>query len=475
MKTDPEAPQLDLCQTSIDILKVRCRELLSGALDLPQLVFLDDYDAFSAAINPDRVTDLVFFGGFVERFLESGNWPVKEARLWVISSASRDALESLLGIPRQNIGLIPRNKIFTVSGAAPPIPGGAGQRATWVFAGRISPTKNIELLVRTVHVLQRDWGRNIELQLIGDFDDQPHPDRGRRDGADHRAQIESLVRALEWKVSPKIRPKMAADEWFRQKFENPVLVNLSTFICEDFDVSLAQAQAAGWPAIVSNWGGHRDAREPGTLKIPPALIGHSHLSSEVLGLHAEALAAHLAHALEQDLTEGMSGRPYDNDELEIPSLIRREQIDAARQSFILKYHPTIQRVHRHGLVAFADSSQGRAFFSAYRAIFSGGPSRPFDLIFVNDLAPGGPDVGRTTTIFRKFLRESRSAGRDLVTMQYREWSEPSSLFLLARAQRIVFSFEAEGSQELMRFLLQDLGVSAESIVRPDVGMAGELR
>jgi hypothetical protein len=67
-----------------------------------------------------------------------------------------------------------------------------------------------------------------------------------------------LLKKYKW-VTP---PSFYGDggfHWYRKvKLKQPFLLNLSTYVFEDFNVSLAQARVIGWPLVLSNWAVFRE-------------------------------------------------------------------------------------------------------------------------------------------------------------------------------------------------------------------------
>jgi hypothetical protein len=81
-----------------------------------------------------------------------------------------------------------------------------------------------------------------------------------------------LIHTLPWTSTPQVRPPKAPEQWTKTTVPSPVFISLSKFEKEDFGVSIAQAQAAGWPVILSDWGGHRDVLGSNVIRVPPRLI-----------------------------------------------------------------------------------------------------------------------------------------------------------------------------------------------------------
>lgn len=440
MKIDPKKKKEDLCQTSIGLLVERCRHWFEKQNIDGNLWFADDVHPFPLK-RRDEPLHIVLFGSFLRRFLESGNWCVDQCHLWVLCEAAKQVLVQMAKVPEEKIGVIPRYELFPLHAPAREFPSISGEEEfTLVFAGRLSPTKNIEMLLRTVCFLQNEQNINVHLELFGDFDHQSHPDFGRRTEEGFRDRILKISENLNWKKPPIWHPKLGAEEWYQKDFKNPVLVNFSTFICEDFDVSLAQAQALGWPAWITEWGGHLDVIGTNVLKISSSLIGNSHEPSDLIALKARSLAAHFMRPFTtQTVEESPSGKAR------LPEALSITELDRLRRHFLESLGEQASRIYREGLDDFADSEEGRSFFSRYRLLFSGpGVCEKAWVVLVNDLHPSkDPSIGRAKETCSRILDEAALNNQDVLFVSLREMKEPFSMAHLLSASRILLPFSSK--------------------------------
>lgn len=458
MKVDPSFLETDVCQTSIDILRDKCAAYLAARVPGEVVWFADDNRPFPGVAR-DTLVNVVLFGGFLERILESGNWPAERVRFWVPCEATREVLVELLGLSQRNIGLVPRYELFPMAREAAHAFPDAKKPFHFVFAGRISPTKNIAILLRTVALLQTRHQLPVGISLFGEFDAQPHPDRGRRDAEDYRARILRLVEDIEWTRRPDFRGKVGPSEWLRAAPENPVYINFSTFICEDFDVSLAQAQAAGWPAIFTDWGGHREVRGRNVHRIPAAQVGNSHEPEALLELKARNLASRLASFL--SCSTKFAAGEFDlgaHNQDELPQALACEELDRTRRACLRKFGPDAQRLVRHGLAAFADTETGQAFFSRYRQVFAGRQNEKPVAVLVNDLhASENPALQGIRAVCVFCLEQANRSGAPVVFVPLRELKRKECAWQLLSASKIIFPFYAESLLPFFRVWLKEFG------------------
>lgn len=370
--------EVDSCQTSIDILREKCTKFLVDEMGATRIWFPDHCEPYPAASGIEELTDVVFFGRFAQKFLESGNWLGHDFRLWTLCRAARDVLIQLYKIPAAKIGIIPRYRLFPASPSsavkAPPVDESIIGR-NFVFAGRISPTKNIEALLLSISDLQVNYRRRVTLDLFGSFDSEPHPDRGRRARPDYQEVIRDLVQRLPWVTAPTFHGKVEPDAWLRDDWASPCFISLSTFACEDFGVSLAQAQSAGWPAWLSDWGGHRDAIGK-IRRFSISAIGRSGEPEAIVRTKSKILAQ-CFDAIWPSATPSYAAAPPFGlayiEALQPPENVALTEIDRWRRAAIDEYLPGIHFFYRDasdGMEFFADTPQGRLFLSRYRMSFA---------------------------------------------------------------------------------------------------------
>ena len=399
LKVSPREINEDLCKTSIDILIEKCTEWFRQKnIDGP-LWFADSTQVFPH-LSEDTV-NIILFGGFLRRYLECGNWSFSNAKIWVLSASVQKVISQLLGIDAVHIGIIPRYELFPQKSNGIPLPN-LEQTTTFVFAGRISSVKNIKMLLETVSALQTENHYPVRLALTGAYDNQTHYDQGRFDSIDYQNEIEHLIQSLPWKAPPTLKPKTASDQWYLENFVNPVYVNFSTFMCEDFDVSTAQAQALGWPCLLTDWGGHQEVVGDNVLKIPLSSIAHDHEPSSVRQIKAKALAYSLSKRLPERSVTSHAGSTTLS-----PKPISQEDLDLCRRQFVVKYKNDIQRAYREGLDSFADTTSGKKFFASYRALFSGPAElKPSTCVLINDLHNSeNPYLAEAFVVCEKIIRK----------------------------------------------------------------------
>lgn len=240
------------------------------------------------------VVDAVLFGGFVRQLWDSRHWPKNcEYRLWTLCEGARDVVVDLMGLREDSVGVVPRYALFPLRARPKAFPP-ANQRWTLVFAGRLIEFKYVEMILRVVSFLQTVHEEPVDLVFYGSFITEQA-----------RARFWYLFHTLSWKSPPRVLKPSSPELWTKTRHRNPVFCTFSKFEKEDFGVSVAQAQSAGWPLILSDWGGHRDVEGGNVIRVPPRLIADFDADVDLQIRSAEKIARYLVGALEQTRSRGI--------------------------------------------------------------------------------------------------------------------------------------------------------------------------
>ena len=336
----------DNCSTSIDILKDRVSEYLNKK-GIEDYFFADKHEDL---VNIEGHKNIVLFGGYIQRILESGCWNFSSMHFWVLSPSVKNVLVDIFNFPVGVISVIGRSDLFETQKLNKVNLDGL---VDFVYAGRISRVKNIELLIRTVHSLQKDFKRNIRLNLVGDFEDITPEYWGLVSKKNFEAEIKDLISNLEWKYeAPIIHRSVAWDQWTIKEFINPHYISLSSFICEDFSVSVAQAEELAWPCILSNWGAHRDVES--ALKVPMNLV----LPFQKKNPLESAYAFEIAKSIEKNIVTPV---PHTTS---VPQeeVLALNSLDQIRRKFVRKWGLDSLFLLKDAAWKFAETSKGKSFY-----------------------------------------------------------------------------------------------------------------
>ena len=454
MKNNSDTFKKDVCQTSINMLAEKTKAYLKSKFNIDHVWIPDQDRRYQIKTSADGCVDVVLFGGFLKSFISSGNWPDFKYRFWVVSNCVRDVLVKLLFIEVEHISVIPRYELFPIQKQLRPntfAQARCSEAFDLVFSGRVSPTKNIEAVVWLSYFLQTQYNIKARLILIGDFDNMYSADRGMQEHLSYENQIKNLIQSLNWKVEPVLMAKLGAEEWLEQKFNSPILINLSTFVSEDFDVSLAQAQQQGWPSLITNWGGHRDQTTSNAEIIPWQFVGRSDESKEVIELKAEFLAKYLINQSDE-----VSKESNLINDLNCPLPVSKQELDTFRRKFLSKLGPEAYLNDKEGLAAFAETKSGSRFFADYRNIFGQQTieNKNVVAVLINDLNRTKNKLcneinGNVTKIKQEIL----ASGNTALLISIREALWPDNLVAILQSKTIYFSFFTQELTPVLKALL----------------------
>jgi glycosyltransferase involved in cell wall biosynthesis len=463
--------RVDLCQPSIDILRDRCidwfkRKGIGGPVHFP------DRDELLFGEETREIVNVVFFGSFLKRFLESANWTPRKYRFWVLCESTRDVLTQLMGVPARQVGVIPRYELYPTGALHREFPK-AGEPFTLVFAGRISPTKNIEALVRTVSFLQTDHHIPVRLALFGRFDNELHVDRNPPPDAevfsDYEARIRDTIADCEWNEKPRLIQDCGPEEWYRRKLENPVLISLSTFLGEDFGVSIAQAQGLGWPCLLSDWGAHREVRGPGVRRVPASLIA-AHETRELVRLKSQQLARVIRGMMDDAGPFRASAEfPVVAKRPRLPQPIRISELDSIRRDLVDQLGRNAHLICRGEIYQVDCTPAGVIFFSKYRQLFSGPAPAPECVVLVNNFnQAGNPLLAHIPLASRLILEGANERGLTVTYVVAKEIFQMDTLSQILPAKKIILPFFTEDMLPMALFLKKTLapGASISVFARP---------
>lgn len=444
MKIDPQFKSLDICHTSISLLKEKATKYLEQQFAISS-IWIPDEDTRYVDSTPTQ--DVLLMGGFLQRFLETGNWPDTAYRFWVCSNSTKSVMTKLLSFMDDEISVLPRYNLFA-KGLEKNF---QKEKINLVYAGRLSPSKNIECLLRTVCYLQNKYNLPVELHIFGDFDNFTSPDRGRWEPFSYQEHIELVCATLKWKAKPHFYGRQKPLEWINTPIENPVYINFSTFIFEDFNVALAQTQEHGWPYILSHWGGFQDQTLTNGVFIPWKMIARTDESKALIDLKSEVLADYLYSSLTQLKTTNLSDTPTDTASCVLPKAITHVRLDKLRRKFLTSLGAESYLLTKENLANFADTPSGKKFFSQYRLLFGGNDPENAIRIVINDFNSSNDPINQHIIKTSRAISLNISHPQTVVFVPTRELSWPENFLSLAHDREIHFSFNHPNLNHLIDF------------------------
>lgn len=317
-------------------------------------------------LDSSEQIDVLLLGNFLYEILLFRFWPEKKYRFWVLSRAARNTLVNLIGIPSKYIGIIPRDQILSSSPITKKIPNPKKVPINFVYAGRISRSKNILLLIHVVNHLQHITQQAHQLFLFGNFDGYGVEDRGTPEVSSIKVtrMIMKEIASLNWLVKPRIFENLEANEWQSKVPKDSVGISLSLHMKEDFGLALAELENLGFPRIVSQWGGHLDQNN--SALIPIGLISHPMDSRQERIRSAKKIAGLLLKP-EKLKTSSLPNKAFQNPN---PIYASAKMIRARQQMHLKKFDGVFKCWTYLDLASFSKTKIGKKLFQQYRNYFS---------------------------------------------------------------------------------------------------------
>lgn len=455
----------DVCQTSLDVLKERVSPLISGGQiaigDFADIIWFPDIDRLplQADSTTNTVFDCILTGNFIKRLLESDSWPQGQYRFWVLSKRTKDVLIAFGLLSDEDVEVIPRGSVFKYSDNWNKID--LEKKINFVFAGRISPTKNIESLIFSTYFLQKKFGVSCQLHLIGPTDNLPHPDRGVFNFHSYLDGVKEVSASLDWTTAPIFHPAVGVEEWLRIDLENKVIVNHSTFICEDFNVSLAQAQNQGWPSIVSSFGGNTDVMLSNSIAIPWNMIARSDESKIVQRVKSQIVASYIYEQLNRlAISEFDTEKASEQVTLSSPRVMLKERVDQCRKQLLAILGLSIDQVVPNDLTSLALTKSGASFFSYYRQVFG-------KIDFDNSVVIITNDLNEDTHPKRAMIKSSimnwveKFSGQKIFLISILQLNLPENIYVLTQTPKVCFPFSGEIYKTYLDFIKSIVSYNCE--------------
>ena len=318
----------------------------------------------------DEFVEIILTGSFLHRLIESRLWHFENFRLWTFSARVKDYLVDAFKFHPDDIGVIGRFETKTEI-QKPDFK----NPVNLIYAGRISLAKNVTSLIRLTSELQINHNCEVTLDVFGLPDDLEDPSLGRFERFDLHQEIQEIIENLKWSEKPRFHKSVPQGKWLEVARPNPVFISLSSSMHEDFGTAAEIATQAGWPCLLSDWGGHADANR--SFKIPYHLVPRTHEPEFIQTMKTKSLAELLVgDNWELCGTQNSSSmsRP-----------LKRDYLASYVDQFIQFWGQSLLLILRNETARFADTPQGRNLFKNYHAHF--GKIEGSKAIIVNDLKP----------------------------------------------------------------------------------------
>jgi hypothetical protein len=436
----------DLCSKSLNILEQKVRDYLLRNYEIENPWFVDAVSGTNTTKFKETM-DVVFFGNYLSRFLESGCWPIKKVRFWVLSNSVKNVLVNIVKLPCDSVRVIPREALFKRT-TKPVV---LNSSMTFISASRISETKNIEAFLYTVSILQNKYNLDIKPVLSGEFDNMSNLYSIKDDNFSYAERIDKIIGDLPWSIKPEIRNNLNETEWLGKNDESPIFVSLSTFFGEDFGVSLAQAQEKGWPSIISNWGGHRDTDDSYVIKVPVEYLIEESGSFELLKARSHQTAKYIVDNLKSLIQSKETLKKNINFSHKYMEI---ETVDLLRRSFIKRNKASSLYLSRGQLNKYKALEDSYTFFQNFHKEFGGLSLGTSDIIvIINDL---GERVDGVSEFCNTLLNQEINSNK-VKFIPINRALKKEAIREMQLAQKVIIPFAKTSMESFFYFLRNMIG------------------
>jgi len=417
-KIDPRVATQDLCQKSLDLLhSCILHWFLRSGVGAKQVWFADMDPRLLAMDrkNPETPLEIVFTGNFLLRIWEAPYWPCAKIRIWVLNERTQNIFVTLLGFSIDQVNVIPSSELqLPESHKLSPTKNQCSLEKLplhWVFAGRLSPGKNIVGLLETVFYLQTEFHIPVHLDLFGRVDDEIDPSHGRFAVTSHHKMIEATLQTFPWIRRPVWHGEVPQFAWLPELKNESAFVSFSTHITEDFGTAAWLAEKTGNPCLLSDWGGHASLASEKVRYLAAAQIPLTSEPELLRRQKAKRLAQHLAFGWKQ---LAMRLRPPSTENsFAGAGLISVQDFQKPLQDFARRSPSETLFLMRQCLEMFADTKSGKLFFQRYRFVMSGESSPQVLVIY--------PEIEGSDNNRRAMLAELTSGAANTLQTELTEF------------------------------------------------------
>lgn len=426
----------EMWSTSLNILKSKLQTWFEQKFGHNKFILLDEApNKWNYKI--EEVRDFVFSGSHLLRFLELGNLNFEKIKIWVLSSSVKRVMTNIYGIPEKYIGVIPRYELFDLNSKYK-----EAKELNFVYAGRITPSKNIHHLICFIAELKKY--REASLHIFGNFEQQPDPFLGRFESGNYQELIWNLIKDLGLSECITIHQDQGPDEWIKNIGPSSIGVSFSAFYGEDFGVSLAQLQESGHRIFCTDWGGHQDLSGE-ILKFPINLIPELETPQVFWKDYAQELAKFYVE-------NGFKYIEVNNINHDAQEILPRE-IEEIRKKLLSRYNPEAQWIFREGLSFFFDTVKGTELKKRMGHELS---QQNIEEVFIIAEDWLQKEINNPSLLQR--LREELHHRRKIHFLRHNQVYEKSIIYQIISAKKIILRLEKTEVQKCQEFLVNTLGI-----------------
>ncbi len=272
---------------SLELLNLHLSRYFEGPVH-----FVDLPESKNHSNNSERV---VATGLYYQRIFELDYWPKNRFYLYCLCHSVKKVLVEIFNFDEECIKVIPRYELIPQNKT--PIGFDLNKNLNLVYAGRFSPHKNIEFLIFISFYLQLFKSQDVQLLLMGHFDNEHHRDKLNINHVDYETKILKIIESLPWSgKKPEIISHLSSDEWIKLIPDNCAFITASNVLSEDFSMSVAQLQSEKpIPLILPTWGAFKDIIGSNVNFYDSNLIASTYDSLNIISQKAKKMANIISH------------------------------------------------------------------------------------------------------------------------------------------------------------------------------------
>lgn len=349
----PYLPQNNLQATTEKNSSVSVKRLHQKIQQLDSDLICTDIPA--DFIEKKQSNRYLFFGSFLDHYLEAPLYAQDKIEINVLGSAAQQTLEALFKI--EGIGIIPREDLYPVKESFTSL---QKQGVNWVYSGRLTEDKNLSLVILFFYYWQKKYDSQSTLTIFGSIQESSRNYFCSEDQGDFTKKIRELLSQHDWITPPIFMGEYPDSVWTKYIKENSCFINLSTYCKDDFGVSTAQYLQHANNALLSAWGGHLDISGQGIFKVDAELL----LTKEIsLTEKANILADQFHHYNEQ-----LDSHPVCKKKAQT---IYLEQVLHSLKKFKKEFGDVHLFLNRGLSVELSETAEGRRLVQSYSLLFRG--------------------------------------------------------------------------------------------------------
>tara|TARA_R110000868_G_scaffold117600_16_gene312634 strand:+ start:14143 stop:16587 length:2445 start_codon:yes stop_codon:yes gene_type:complete len=410
--------------------------------NLEDLLIFESFDLPTMA-QLERARNVVFFGDFLASYAYFQEHGIAHKTIYVLCHRAKALLQAICPKVENIIEVINRYELFPVEVTEKSLPSFTHDQFDFVYAGRISRSKNMMGVLSLVKEMQK-INPKVGLKLIGEFDPflnisseiKPYQ-------YSIKKEVIDFIENNEWSKKPIIIQGHDSSSWLDQLESTDTMLSLSSYWMEDFSVSLAQAQQRGFPLVVSDIGGHSDLEGENLIKIPYHLIGQNFFTYDTEMEQAQATCC-LNYLLSEE--RGKFGNR------------NVERIDL----------PKFEQILELNAFDFFKSSEGRSVFLNYEKAWKASGASTKKILFLKTKEQNHwSSLVKISDQIQKFWIEQQTVDTELIVIDVDQPIDKSTLFkYLPECEYVIAQALAENTINVLRLIRHKFKSRAPVIAYP---------